>query len=67
MPISVAEHIQMRNCKCKCEICFKVVADEKQYHLSDFSFENIDVEAENMWCDNANAKPFHIDNSISNN
>ncbi len=67
MPISVAEHIQMRNCKCKCEICFKVVADEKQYHLSDFSFENIDVEAENMWCDNASAKPFHIDNSISNN
>lgn len=44
-PISRAEHITVRNCKCECETYFHVRKNEEQYHLSDFTFENLEVKA----------------------
>ena len=57
-PVSVAEHITMRNCTCKCKTCFNVISDEKQYRLSDFVFDNIHVDAEKTWCDAADTSVF---------
>lgn len=45
IPLSVAEHVTMRNCRCECEVCFNVKRDESQYRLSDFIFENLDIKA----------------------
>lgn len=41
MPPSIAEHITMRNCSCRCKTCYNVTQKEDQYLLSDFVFENI--------------------------
>ena len=46
IPLSYAENITMRNCKCKCEVFFAVKPDENQYRLKNFTFENIDAQAE---------------------
>ena len=45
IPLSFARHITMKNCKCECQTYFAVKADESQYHLSDFVFENLDIKA----------------------
>lgn len=45
IPLSFAEHITMKDCKCECQTYFAVKADERQYHLSDFVFENLDIKA----------------------
>lgn len=42
-PISVAEHIVMRNCTCHCQTYFNVKPNEEQYRLSDFTFENLHI------------------------
>lgn len=47
IPLSYAEHITMRNCKCECTTYFNVKKDENQYRLSDFEFENLEIKAEN--------------------
>ena len=47
IPLSYAEHITMRNCKCECTTYFNVKRDEAQYRLSDFKFENLEIKAEN--------------------
>lgn len=47
IPLSYAEHITMRNCKCECTTYFNVKKDENQYRLSDFVFENLEIKAEN--------------------
>ena len=47
IPLSYAEHITMRNCKCECTTYFNVKKDESQYRLSDFEFENLEIKAEN--------------------
>lgn len=44
-PLSVAEHVVMRNCSCVCGTYFDVMPDEAQYHLSDFTFENLNITA----------------------
>lgn len=44
-PISRADHITMRDCDCDCETYFNVQANEEQYHLAEFSFENLHVKA----------------------
>ncbi len=44
-PISLADHVTIRNCTCRCETYFDVKPDENQYHLSDFMFENLDITA----------------------
>ena len=46
-PISRAQHITMRNCECECNHYFNVTPQEEQYHLSDFTFENLHIKAEN--------------------
>lgn len=46
-PVSHGNNITMRNCSCTCKTFFGVTADETQYILSDFVFENINVMAEN--------------------
>lgn len=61
-PVSLAEHITMRNCECKCETCFNVISDDKQYLLKDFSFENVHVDAERMWCEGGDPNLFSIKN-----
>lgn len=44
-PLSVAEHIVMRNCSCRCWKYFHVTPNEEQYRLSDFTFENLHITA----------------------
>lgn len=46
IPLSYAENITMRNCRCKCDVFFAVKPDESQYKLKNFVFENLDVEAD---------------------
>ncbi len=45
MPLSFADHISMKNCRCECDIFFNVNKEETQYKLSEFLFENLDVRA----------------------
>lgn len=45
IPLSIADHIVMKNCNCECSIYFNVTKDEKQYLLSDFVFENLNIKA----------------------
>ena len=47
IPLSVADHIQMKNCKVECETFFNVTPNDEQYRLSDFTFENLEIKAEN--------------------
>ncbi len=42
-PLSVAEHIVMRNCSCHCQKYFNVTPREDQYRLSDFTFEDLHI------------------------
>lgn len=44
-PLSRADHVVFRNCTCKCDTYFDVEPDEDQYHLSEFVFENLEIEA----------------------
>ena len=65
-PLSYADHITMRNCKCDCDIYFDVKPDREQYILSDFTLENLDITAkhnnytdgaiDNIKIDNVNIK-----------
>lgn len=45
VPLSVADHIVIRNCKCECDTYFNVVKKEEQYHLADFTLENLEIQA----------------------
>lgn len=45
IPLSYAEHITIRNCKCECGTYFCVEADRSQYELRDFVLENLDIKA----------------------
>ena len=45
IPLSVADHIAMRDCKCQCDTFFYIEREEGQYRLSDFLFENLEVTA----------------------
>lgn len=44
-PLSIADHVTMRNCHCICENAFNITPDEDQYSLSDFIFENLRITA----------------------
>lgn len=44
MPLSYSNHVTMRNIKFNCEVVFDVNQSE-QYQLSDFIFENLDIQA----------------------
>lgn len=45
IPLSYADHIIIKNCKCECNTYFDVKADDQQYILSDFTFENLSIKA----------------------
>ncbi|MBQ7920189.1 MAG: exopolygalacturonase [Lachnospiraceae bacterium] len=47
IPLSYADHIVMKNCRCECINYFNVKNDDTQYHLSDFTFENLEIKAKN--------------------
>ncbi|MCD7806999.1 MAG: glycosyl hydrolase family 28 protein, partial [Lachnospiraceae bacterium] len=44
-PISTARNITVRDCQCDCDIFFDVEANEEQYRLENFTFENLMVRA----------------------
>lgn len=51
MPVSLANNITMRNCDCECDIFFNVDPQEDQYHLKDFTFENLTIKTkESKFC-----------------
>lgn len=45
IPLSMADHIIMRDCVCECDTYFNVAKKEDQYRLSDFTFENLRIIA----------------------
>lgn len=45
VPLSYADNIIMKNCVCECDTFFDVRTDESQYVLSDFTFENLKINA----------------------
>lgn len=47
LPISHSGHITIRNCVCECNTYFNVTPQEDQYHLADFTFENLRITAQN--------------------
>lgn len=47
IPLSYADHIVIRDCKCECINYFNVKNDDTQYRLSDFTFENLEIRAKN--------------------
>ena len=51
-PLSYADHVTFRNCTCRCDTYFNVKSDREQYQLSDFTFENLRIEARiNGFCE----------------
>ena len=48
LPVSLCDHVTIRNCRFTCDTFFNVQADEEHYHLSDYSFENLTVESTNI-------------------
>ena len=51
MPMSYSSHITMRNIRFECDRFFDVAQAEDQYHLSDFTFENLQIRAKDASCD----------------
>ena len=49
-PMSYSSHITMRNIRFDCDRFFDVVQAEDQYHLSDFTFENLHIRAKDTTC-----------------
>lgn len=45
VPMSYSDHITMRNIRFDCNVFFNVTPQEDQYHLSNFTFENLDITA----------------------
>ncbi len=45
VPLSYADHISMKNCKCECDMYFNVQKEDAQYRLSDFTLENLQIIA----------------------
>lgn len=52
IPLSYAENITMKDCRCKCHTFFDVEADTSQYVLSNIALEDLEIQAtENGYCD----------------
>lgn len=62
VPRSVADHITIRECNGECNCFFDVEKAADQYLLSDFTFENLDLKAENKHFDQS-----AVDNIVVNN
>lgn len=48
IPMSYSNHITMRNITFDCNVFFNVKQNEDQYHLSNFTFENLTITAQNI-------------------
>lgn len=48
IPLTYADHITLRNCKCECHNYFNVQKKDDQYILSDFVLENVEIKAKKM-------------------
>lgn len=46
IPLSYAENITMKNCKCRCKTFFNVLPDVSQYVLKNFCFSDLDISAD---------------------
>lgn len=65
IPLSFADHIVMRNCRCECGTFFQVKKEESQYRLSDFTFESLEIKAKRNGFDpqaieNVTVKEVHV-------
>ena len=47
IPMSYADHVTLKDCDFTCTTFFNVQAADDQYRLSDFTFENLHITAEN--------------------
>ena len=45
IPLSYADNITIRNCRCECDTYFDVKPDKSQYILTNFTLENLDITA----------------------
>ena len=43
LPVSLCDHVKIRNCRFECDCFFNVRKDEQQYHLSDFAFDQLEI------------------------
>lgn len=48
VPMSYSDHITMRNIEFDCDVFFNVKPQEDQYHLSNFTFENLKIKGKNI-------------------
>ncbi len=62
IPLSYGDNVTMRRIKCDCETYFNVKAERSQYLLSNFTFENINVIAENTDADYSGIENMKITN-----
>ena len=46
-PLSYSDHIVMRNCDCECITFFNAQKQDEVYRLSNFTFENLKIKAQN--------------------
>ena len=46
-PLSYSDHIVMRNCNCDCETFFNAQKQDEVYRLSNFTFKNLKIKANN--------------------
>lgn len=64
MPLSRAEHITMRRCKCECDVFAAVLADREHYLLSDFTFEDLDITTKKNNLDTAAFESVTVKNAV---
>jgi hypothetical protein len=60
--MSYSDHITMRNIQFECDAFFNVKQQEDQYHLSNFTFENLNIQAKNGDCDQSVVEGFTYKN-----
>lgn len=46
IPLSYADHVTIKNCNVSCGVFFNVKTDPKQYQLTDFALENLNITAD---------------------
>lgn len=66
MPLSYSSNVTMRNITLDCDVLFDVTRSD-QYVLSDFTFENLNIEAKNPEIYSDYITNFTIKNARVNN
>ena len=62
LPISLCEHVTIKNCHFNCDTFFNVKDDPRHYRLSDFSFESLELCAFNQEINSAIIDGLKTDN-----